>query len=144
LCINILPFAETFQRLGVRLIIAHAERCPELLDDLAMTARWIAAGCLIQVTAGTLAEPWDANTEKSLKRWATGGFIHLLGSDGHGMDRRRPVMAAGYNRLVKWIGRPAAERIGTHWGLAIFQGLPIVVPELKSPPRSWFTRLFGE
>jgi protein-tyrosine phosphatase len=142
-CVNILPLAAAFRPHGIRLIIAHAERYPELLDDHALTAQWIAAGCLIQVTAHSLAEPWDSVTEKSLKRWATGGFIHLLGSDGHGIDRRRPLMAAGYRRLISWTGPAAAERIGSHWGLAIFKGLPVDTPMPNPPTRTWFMRLFG-
>jgi protein-tyrosine phosphatase len=143
ICLNVLPLAEEFRPHGIRLILAHAERYAELLDDPALAARWIAAGCLIQVTARSLAEPWDYTIEKSLKRWATGGFIHMLGSDGHGIDRRRPEMAAGFERLVKWIGKAAAERIGSEWGLAILEGKPVDIPPPKLPPQSWFSRLFG-
>jgi protein-tyrosine phosphatase len=142
-CLNILPIAETFRSVGVRLIIAHAERYSEILNDPELTAQWIGAGCLIQVTARALAEPWNAALEKALKRWAVGGFIHLLGSDGHGIDRRRPELAAGFERLTKWIGKPAADRIGNEWGLAIFQGKPVSIPPPKPPTSTWFTKLFG-
>jgi protein-tyrosine phosphatase len=142
-CLDMLPIAEAFRPFGVRLIIAHAERYREILTDPGLTACWIDAGCLIQVTARSLAEPWNSGVEKSLKRWATGGFIHLLGSDGHGIDRRRPEMAAGFERLAKWIGRTAAERIGSEWGMAILQGKPVDIPPPLPPTRRWFTRLFG-
>lgn len=144
MCLNILPIAEAFRPLGLRLIIAHAERYPEILYDPALTAKWIAAGCLIQVTARSLAEPWDAEMEKALRVWVTGGFVHVIGSDGHGVDRRRPEMAAGYDQLVKWVGTDAAARIGSTWGTAVLQGTPVEVPPPKCPSRSWFTRLFGE
>lgn len=142
--VDILPLAEMFRPFGVRLIIAHAERYGELLSEPALAARWISAGCLIQVTAQAIAEPWDAATEKGLKRWAQGGFIHLLGSDGHGINRRRPEMAAGYARLVSWVGRAQAERIGSAWGLAVFNSLPLDIPAPLAPSKSWFTRLFGD
>jgi protein-tyrosine phosphatase len=142
-CLDILPIADAFRPLGVRLIVAHAERYPELLDDLGLTAQWIAAGCLIQVTARSLAEPWEPGLETALKRWAQGGFVHVLGSDGHGIDRRQPVLAAGFERLVKWVGQSAAERIASLWGVAVLQGLPLNVPPPKPPSRSWFSRLFG-
>jgi protein-tyrosine phosphatase len=142
-CLDIIPFAEAFRSFGIRLILAHAERYPELLHDPALTAEWIAAGCLIQVTANSLAEPWDVAMEKSLHRWAKGGLIHLLGSDGHGIDRRRPVMSSGFNRLVKWIGRAPAERIGHDWGLAILKGMTVDVPLPSRPTRTWFMRLLG-
>ena len=142
-CLNILPLAEAFRPYGVRLIIAHAERYRDILFDPAVTAEWIAAGCLIQVTASAIAEPWNTEIEKALKHWAVGGFIHMLGSDGHGIDRRRPEMASGYEQLEKWIGRSAAEKIGRDWGLAIFEGKEVDIPPPRPPSRSWFTRLFG-
>jgi protein-tyrosine phosphatase len=142
-CINVLPIAESFRPFGVRLIIAHAERYPELLDDPGLAVKWIEAGCLLQVTANALAEPWDYFTEKALRHWAAGRFIHLLGSDGHGIDRRRPVLAAGYKRLVSWAGHSLAEKIGGEWGQAIINGRAVDVPAPAPPQRSWFSRLFG-
>src|SRR5262249_29160639 len=88
LFVDVLPIAEGLRPHGLRLIIAHAERYPELLHDAALAAKWIAAGCLIQVTARAIAEPWDSEMERGLRAWAGGGFIHVLGSDGHGIDRR--------------------------------------------------------
>lgn len=141
--LDVLPLAESLAPDGVRLIIAHAERYDPLLDDLALTQRWIEAGCLIQVTARALAEPWDEHFERALKRWAKGGFIHLLGSDGHGIDRRRPHMAAGFKRLVKWVGRSHATQIASVWGAAVLEGKPVQVPLPYPVGRSWFSRLFG-
>jgi protein-tyrosine phosphatase len=141
--VDLLPIAEALRPSGIRPIVAHAERYPELLDDPGLTAEWIKAGCLIQVTSRALAEPWEPEMEHALKRWVTGGFVHLMGSDGHGIDRRRPLLAAGFNRLASWVGRAAAERIAGLWGIAVLQGLPVNVPEPK-PPRTWFTRLFGK
>jgi protein-tyrosine phosphatase len=142
-CVNVLPLAEALRPEGVRLIIAHAERYPELLDDLALCAEWIGAGCLFQVTARALAEPWEPGFERALKRWARGGFIHLMGSDGHGIDRRRPVLAGGFGRLAKWLGRSHAAQIAGVWGRAVLEGKPVQVPRPNPNGRSWFTRLFG-
>lgn len=141
--LDAVPLAEALRPEGVRLIIAHAERYSELLDDLALTQRWIEAGCLIQVTARALAEPWEPGFETALKRWAKGGFIHLLGSDGHGIDRRRPVLAAGFGRLAQWVGRSHAARIAGTWGTAVLQGKPVTVPAPRPDGRTWFSRLFG-
>ncbi|MCE9568209.1 MAG: protein tyrosine phosphatase [Planctomycetes bacterium] len=141
--LDVLPIVEQFRPHGIRLIIAHAERYQELLYDPALTEKWIAAGCMIQVTAGALANPWEAGMEKALHNWVTGGFVHVIGSDGHGLEWRRPVLAAGYERLVSWVGHAAAERIGSLWGVSVLQGLPVQVPSPKPPQRSWFSRLFG-
>jgi protein-tyrosine phosphatase len=141
--VDVLPLAEALKSEGVRLIIAHAERYDPLLGDLGLCAKWIEAGCLFQVTARALADPWDSGFEAALKRWARGGFIHLLGSDGHGIDRRRPVLASGFARLAKWVGRAHAARIAGAWGAAVLEGKPVNVPPPRPEGRSWFTRLLG-
>jgi protein-tyrosine phosphatase len=142
-CVNLLPLADALRPEGVRLIVAHAERYPELLDDVALCVKWIEAGCLFQVTAGMLAEPWSPRFERTLKQWARGGFIHLLGSDGHGIELRRPVLADGVARLRAWVGRVRAAQIASTWGRAVLGGEPIQVPPPRPAGRSWFWSLFG-
>lgn len=141
--VDLLPLAQTLRSRGLRLIIAHAERYPELLHDPGLAERWIAAGCLLQATASAFADPWNAVEERALKLWAERGFVHLFGTDGHGVERRPPRYLDGYRRLVKWAGAAAAERIACHWGVAILQGLPVNVPPPAKPKKSWFTRLIG-
>lgn len=140
--IDVLPLAEALRPEGVRLVIAHAERYDPLLDDLSLAEKWIAAGCLLQVTASAIADPWDG-LELVLKGWAKGGFIHLLGSDGHGIDRRRPKLAAGFKRLAKWVGKRHATQIASEWGRAVLEGREFEVPPPRPEGRSWFSRLFG-
>lgn len=141
--VDVLPLAAALRPEGVRLVIAHAERYEPLLDDLALAQRWIEAGCLLQVTAGALTSPWDSGTELVLKGWAKGGFIHVLGSDGHGIDRRRPELAAGFAVLSKWVGKRHALRIAGEWGRALLEGRDVNPPAPRPEGRSWFTRLFG-
>jgi protein-tyrosine phosphatase len=135
--------AAEFKKLGVRLVIAHAERYPELLHDAGVVDRLVAAGCLIQVSTGELAEPHSAADERALRGWAKRGVIHLLGSDGHGLDRRRPKMRRGAERLAKWVGPQAADRIGSIWGQAVLQGRPVNPPLPVKPEKKWFAALFG-
>ncbi len=141
--VDVLPIAEELRPLGVRLIIAHAERYPELLFEPELAKKWIAAGCLIQVTARAIADPWDDDMGRGIADWARGGFIHVLGSDGHGIDRRQPLLAMGYRRLARFVGRSAARRIGWHRGAAILRGEPVEVPPPAPAPRRWFSGLWG-
>lgn len=136
------PAAAALKPLGIRIVVAHAERYEPLLHDAALAVQWIAAGCLMQVTAEALADP-PGHDEPALKLWARRGMIHLLGSDGHRIDRRKPELRAGYARLKKWMGAPAAERVAGIWGTAVLQGLPVNPPAPKPPTSSWFGRLFG-
>jgi len=135
--------AAEFGKLGVRLVIAHAERYPELLHEPGTAEALIAAGCLVQVTARELAHPPTAAAERALRDWARRGVIHLLGSDGHNLTYREPRMKAGAEALARMAGRAALDRAGRIWGPAVLQGLPVKVPPPLPKPRSWFAGLFG-
>lgn len=141
--VDVLPLAEALRPEGVGLIVAHAERYFPLIGDPFLTQKWVEAGCLIQVTARALARATD-ESEDALRHWATAGLIHLLGSDGHGIDRRRPELAAGFKRLKKWVGRRHAEEIACTRGAAILRGEPVTVPAPAPPRRGWLSRLLGE
>jgi protein-tyrosine phosphatase len=143
LFLDLLSLAAAVRPTGMRLIVAHAERYPELLHDHGLTARLIDAGCLIQVTARQLAEPPSAADGRAMKEWVTRGFVHLLGSDGHGLDRRQPRLKAGYEMIRRWAGPSVADRIGHIWAAAVLEGRPLNVPRPLPPQRSWFSRLFG-
>ena len=143
LFVDVRPLAAALRAAGVRLVIAHAERYEELLYDPAAADRLVAAGCLLQVTAGALAAPRSAADARALRDWARRGLVHLLGSDGHRLGGREPRMRDGYEVLARWAGRPAADRAGGIWGPAVLQGLPVTVPKPLPKPRNWFARLFG-
>ena len=132
------PVAESLRPLGVRLILAHAERYDEFLHDPELVADCVAAGCLVQVTTEGLTE-----ADPALRTWASWGMIHLLGSDGHRIDHRRPRLRDGYRVLERWLGAAAAERVAGLWNTAVLQGLAVNVPPPQPPKRSWFGRWFG-
>jgi len=134
--------AAALRPFGVRIIVAHAERYEPLLHDAALAVDWIAAGCLMQFSAEAVADPpW--NDGPAMKLWAQRGLIHLLGSDGHRIDRRRPELRAGYAQLKKWMGATAAERVGSIWGTAVLQGLPVNNPPPKPAKKTWFAAWFS-
>jgi protein-tyrosine phosphatase len=141
--IDMVPLATELRAKGVRIVIAHAERYPELLHDWGTLEKFLAAGLLIQVTANEMAYPGSAEDERAMKNWAKRGVIHMLGSDGHNLTRREPRMRAGVTTLSRWIGPLNAERIASLWGLAALQGSNINPPRPQPVKQSWFTKLFG-
>ena len=140
--VNVRPLAAALRGAGVRFVIAHAERYPELLHDPGAVEELVVAGCLIQVTASALADPPSGATGRVLRDWAKRGLVHLLCSDGHRMSRRRPHLRAGYEALARYAGREAADRT-VIWGSAILQGLPVKVPVPVPRARSWLGGLFA-
>ena len=139
---DVRPLAAELKSSGVRLIIAHAERYPELIFDDELLNQFLAAGCLIQVTAAGLAAPSSLAHERALKNWVKRGIVHLIGSDGHNLERRPPRLRAGMQTLARWAGQSAADRIAGIWSTAILQGKPVNPPAPLPKPRNWFARLF--
>ena len=138
------PLAAAVAAAGVRVVVAHAERYPELVGDRGLADEWVRAGCLLQITAEALARPDSGRQAAALKDWAKRGLIHLLGSDGHGVGRREPRLRAGVEVLARWAGPAAADRAAGIWGPAVVLGQAVRVPPPAARPRpGWFGRLFG-
>lgn len=128
---------------GVRPILAHAERTPELLHDPGRVEELIGLGALVQISTGSVSSPADARSERALKGWIKRGVVHLIGSDGHSPNRRPPKLAAAAAKIRRWAGDRVADRVCGTLGMAILQGLPIRVPPPDPPRRGWFARLVG-
>ena len=124
---------------GIRPILAHPERHPELLHDGGRIEQLIQIGCLVQISSASVASPNSREDERALKRWLKGGVVHLLGSDGHSPHRRRPLLADAYHRIGEWAGVNVADRIGSTNGLAVLDGRPLKVSKPEFARRRWFS-----
>jgi protein-tyrosine phosphatase len=140
--VDLLPTAERLVRAGVRPILAHPERNAEFLEEPERIEAMIRAGCLVQTSAGSVAEPAGARQEKALMGWFRRGLVHLLGSDGHSPRRRAPRMAAACERVRRWAGGAVADRVCSTHGMAVLQGLPLHVPDFTPRKVGWLPRLW--
>ncbi len=137
--VDIGQMVERFRAMGLRFILAHPERCPELLYDEDRLHELIRAGCLVQVSAASITRPQRREDEKRLRHWFRSELVHLLGSDGHDLRRRRPEMADAYQQLVNWIGQAIADRIASVNGMAVSQGILLNPPlPQRRKAASWF------
>lgn len=128
--------------LGIRPILAHPERQPELLHDSGLIEQLMSIGCLVQVSSASITAPRENRDEQALRKWLKRGVVHLLGSDGHTVHRRPPLMAEAYTLVSRWAGNAIADRVCSTTGMAILQGLPFRVPEMQPRRRSWFSRFW--
>src|SRR5262245_23807354 len=141
LCVEVKWLVEEFLDRGVRPILGHAERSPELLHDPGRVEALISAGCLIQVSSRSITDPATKEDGAALKSWFKRRCVHLLGSDGHSVRRRPPVMAHAYHQVCRWVDTSLAEKIGSTNGIAVLEGRPLQVPAPEPPSRKWFSWL---
>jgi protein-tyrosine phosphatase len=137
LYLDLRSLAEVLRAAGVRPILAHPERHAGLLHDSGMIEELIRAGCLVQVSAGSVTAPPSRQDERALKGWFRRGLVHLLGSDGHSRHRRPPRMAAAYEKIRNWAGASVADRVCSVNGMAVLQGLTPRIPPPVARWRQW-------
>ncbi len=137
LYVDLRPTARNLRPRGVRLILAHPERQPEVLHESGAVEALIREGCLVQVSSGSITDPATASDRRALKSWLRRGCVHFLGSDGHSLNRRPPLLAAAYRTIRGWAGASVADRVGSTNGTAVLNGLPLRVPE-PEPERRWW------
>jgi protein-tyrosine phosphatase len=123
---------------GVRPILAHPERCPELLHEAGRIEELIELGCLVQVSSSSVTEPASGRDARALRGWFRRGIVHVLGSDGHSAFTRPPRMADAYERIRRWAGAPVADRVCSTSGMAILNGLPLRIARPEPAERRWF------
>jgi len=142
LCVELGWVVERLLAKGVRPILAHAERCPELLHDPEAVERLVRLGCLVQVSGKGVTHPAGGADARALKDWFRRGVAHVLGSDGHSLRRRPPDLRDAYLRVRDWAGPHVADRVGSINGLAVLQGLPLRLPPVEPRKRGWLSRFF--
>ncbi len=142
LFVDLCQIARSLRRDGIRLILAHPERTAELLHDPGRIEQLIQAGCLVQVSSGSVTDPPSCQDARALKDWFCRGIIHLMGSDGHSPRRRSPRMMRAYHQVARWAGVSTADRVFSTNAVAIVHGLPLYVPEPAPKPRRWFARFW--
>jgi protein-tyrosine phosphatase len=101
---------------GVRPMIAHPERNKDVIRKFDKILPFVEMGCLIQVTAGSVAGRFGPAARQRANDLLEHGFVHVLASDAHNLDVRRPELE---------MGRVAAERIiGVHASWALVRDTP--------------------
>jgi protein-tyrosine phosphatase len=138
LFVDLRPIVEHLMTRGLRPILAHPERTPELLEDAEEMVRLIEAGCLMQVSSRSVTHPAGRIDTRKLRGWFKRGLVHLLGSDGHSPRQRAPRLAGAYLQIARWVGQAPADRIGSTHGLAVVQGLDLHVPPPNPASHRWF------
>jgi protein-tyrosine phosphatase len=105
---------------GIRPMIAHPERNKFVLRDLEAIRPFVDQGCLLQLTAGSVAGQFgEPARERSVEMLAR-GWVTVLATDAHSVEWRPPNLAAGQKAASVVVGEEESWQLvrGRPWQIA--------------------------
>ena len=130
------PMVLDLQARGHRVLLAHPERCPAFQRDPARLERLVAAGPLVQITAGSMSGAFGSTVRRFTVAILREGLAHVVASDAHDHVKRPPGLRAGFpalERELPGIGAQAAW-LTAAVPKAVLDGAPLPPrPDLPRP-----------
>jgi protein-tyrosine phosphatase len=123
---------------GLRIVLAHPERCPAFQRDPQMLRALVGDGVLVSITAASLVGRFSTQVSRFAMTLLREGLVHNVASDTHDLYARPPSIGAeldqaGLGALADWLTRavPAAILDGGE----IPPRPAVALPELKRERR---------
>ena len=122
-------------------IITHPERNPMLSQDPEQIRKWIGAGCLVQVTAGSFLGRFGKRAERSAWQLLRHDMVHFIASDAHNTTSRPPLLSEARRAIAAERGEETARALAESNPRAAVEGRPLPwQPEPQAiRPRRWFS-----
>jgi protein-tyrosine phosphatase len=136
-----LPLDGLLERLraaGLVGILSHPERNLGILEQPEVVHSLVNAGCLMQVTAGSLVGGFGSPIRRFAERMLSDGLVHFLATDAHGRKSRRPLLSRSLDRVVALAGERAARELCCENPARVVAG-----EEVPAGRRSWRGRRLG-
>jgi protein-tyrosine phosphatase len=99
-----IPIDGLMQELAARritIVLAHPERNDGLLRQPDLAVDLVDAGCLTQLTAGSLCGTMGSHACDMAEWMITEGLVHIVSTDAHSPRVRRPLMSRAYDRICE-------------------------------------------
>lgn len=134
---------------GVTPVVAHAERYPSVQEDPSILVELARMGVPVQVNAGSLAGDEGEKARRTAELLLHAGLVHILASDGHRADKRRPVLRRAFDRVAQLAGDGCVRQLQLNARM-IIDGRSLNIPDPdasalrpQSRVRGLFQRLRG-
>jgi protein-tyrosine phosphatase len=82
-------------------------------------------GMLVQLTANAFSGKWGKGVQKLANAFAEKGLVHVLASDAHGTNHRRPVLSEARKAVARSFGDAFATAFVETNPMAIIHNQPL-------------------
>jgi len=113
---------------GIRPLIAHPERNKDIQNKLSKINPYLKAGCLLQITAGSLTGVFGDVARKRAVKLLENGSVTIIASDAHNLHSRLPEMEPGRKVAAGIVGEAES------WALVRDRPAEIAAMHFKTRP----------
>ncbi len=96
---------------NIKAIIVHPERNKELQADFSKISPFLKAGCLLQVTAGSLTGKFGSKSQNIARLLIENNWAHFVATDAHNLKHRPPDLSEVKQYLKHTIGETQTRRL---------------------------------
>lgn len=89
---------------NIRPLIAHPERNKDVLRDLKKIEPFVKMGCLLQLTAGSVAGQFGSAVQQRSEEILRANWAHIIATDAHNPKNRPPVLMMGQRAAADIVG----------------------------------------
>lgn len=108
---GMLQMIQWMMQRNIRPLIAHPERNKDILRRLDKIQPLVDAGCLFQVTAGSIAGRFGSTARDRARQLLEMGVVTVLATDSHNLKRRPPSLDEGRDAAAVIVGAEIANRL---------------------------------
>ena len=133
-------FLRTLGAAGLVGILSHPERNMGILGQPHVVAELVDAGCLMQVTAGSLIGAFGPQVQHFAESLVRQQLVHFIATDAHGSRSRRPLLRRAFDHVVRLVGYETAVDVCCRFPAAVVAGGHVAPPSRKAggPRLGWF------
>ena len=129
---------EGARRRGMRCILAHPERNMGIFGRLSLIEQLVEAGVYLQITGTSLEGTFGPEVQRFAEKILQSGCAHLIATDAHGANGRRPMLGRAYARVADLLGEQAAQTLCCENPCAILNDQPMQAVRGAQRRFNWF------
>ena len=127
--LNLCNIVYELKQKGFIPVLAHVERYIKIHDDPEIIYDCIKTGAIIQINSSSLIGKQGKEIQRLCNLLIGRNMVHLVATDAHGSQRRRPMMKDAYQYIEKKYSKEMADNLFINNAQCILDNKEIIVEE---------------